>query len=62
MKVYVTGQSYKEMIALFEVVQSPWKVQIFDKDGNRLICSEEDGTVARVVDAKGNTIWEAAEN
>ena len=62
MKVYVTGQSYKEMIALFEVVQSPWKLQIFDKDGNRLICSEEDGTVAYVVDAKGNTIWKTAEN
>ena len=35
--------SYEEMIALFDVVQNPWKMQIFDKDGNRLISSAENG-------------------
>ena len=62
MQVYVTEQSYEELIALFENVQSPWKMQIFDKDGNRLISSEENGSVLRVVDAEGNTVWEASEN
>ena len=61
MQVHVTEQSYEELIVLFDVVQNPWKMQIFDKDGNRLISSAENGSVVRVVDAEGNTVWEAFE-
>ena len=62
MRVYVTGQSYEELIDMFSNVDLPWKLQIFDKDGNQLICSEENGSVVRVVDAEGNIIWAASAN
>jgi hypothetical protein len=60
-KLYVHKQTWQEMIPYFATLTDPWVMQIFDKDGNRLVCSEEDGTVAYVLDKNGNKIWQASE-
>ena len=60
-KLYVHKQTWQEMIPYFAKLYDPWVMQIFDKDGNQLVCSEEDGTVAYVLDKNGNKIWEASE-
>ena len=57
--LYFDEHSYEELIKFFSGVSNSWKLKVFDKDGNQLICSEKNGTVARVLDADGNVIWEA---
>ena len=39
----------------------PGEAQIYDKDGHLLVSSQEDGSVAYVLDKNGNKIWEASE-
>jgi hypothetical protein len=39
--------------------QLHWDCKIYDKDGNRLVSSEDNGSVAYVVDKDGKTIWSA---
>jgi hypothetical protein len=59
--LYFEGNSYQELIPLFEPVTNAWTMKIYDKDGNQLICSQQNGTVVCVKDAQGNIIWEATE-
>ena len=58
--LYFDKMTYDEIIPHFEVVRNAWKMKIFDKNGNQLVCSEDDGTVAYVLDKNGNKIWEAS--
>ena len=50
-ELYFDSHTYQELIALFKSVKNAWKMKIFDKDGNQLICSEGDGSIACVMDA-----------
>ena len=60
LRVYIEKQTWQELIPCFASVTNPWTMQLFDKDGNQLVCSEDDGTVAYVLDKNGNKIWEAS--
>ena len=59
MCLYFEEMSYEELIPLFVKIQSAWNMKIYDKDGNLLVSSEENGAIASVLDANGNVIWEA---
>ena len=54
--------SYEELIFKFRKLTYSWKFKVYDKDGNRLICSQDTsggyrGRVVSVVDKDGNVIW-----
>ena len=57
--LYFEGNTYQELVELFAAITNPWNMKIYDKDGNQLISSESNGSVACVKDANGNVIWEA---
>jgi len=57
--LYFEGNTYQELVELFAVITNSWNMKIYDKDGNQLISSESNGSVACVKDANGNVIWEA---
>ena len=59
LKVYIEEMSYEELVPMFAKITAHWDVEFYDKDGNLLVCSEENGAVACVKDADGNIIWEA---
>ena len=57
-RLYFHKATWEEIIVHFENLTTPWKFRIIDKNGYQLVCSEEDGSVAYVLDALGNKVWE----
>ena len=58
--LYVENCTYQELIEMMAGITNSWKLKIYDKDGNLLISSDSNGSVAQVRDANGNIIWDAA--
>lgn len=58
-EIHFDADGYEAIIAYMAQVKTKWVVKMFDKDGNRLICSENSGAIAQVVDKDGNVIWTA---
>jgi len=59
--LYFDTNTYEEIANYFSGIARVWDFKMYDKDGNQLFCSEEDGTIAYVKDATGKVIWEAPE-
>lgn len=58
-EVHFDADTYVDLIDYFANLNDSWIFQVYDKDGNRLYCSETDGSIAYVEDAEGNVIWQA---
>ncbi len=56
-ELHFDADTYTDVIAYLANVNTSWNFKVYDKDGNRLYCSEIDGSVAYVEDAEGNVIW-----
>ena len=57
--IYFDGNTWEEIAAYMSVVTKPWDCTIYDKDGNQLHCSEDNGSIAYVTNAEGTVIWTA---
>ena len=51
--------TWEEVVAYLANVTKHWDCAVYDKDGNQLHCSEDNGSIAKVTDAQGNVIWTA---
>ena len=58
-KVYFDADTYVDIIDYLAALKDSWQFQIYDKDGNRLYCSTENGSVAYVENSAGEVIWTA---
>ena len=58
-KVYFDADTYTDIIEYFANLTYSWCFQVYDKDGNRLYCSADNGSVAYVENAAGEVIWTA---
>ena len=57
--IYFDTNTWEEVVAYLANVTKPWDCTIYDKDGNQLHCSEDNGSIAKVTNAKGEVIWTA---
>jgi hypothetical protein len=55
--IYFDNSTYMEIAEAFCYNDAEWTCNIYDKDGNKLICSDDFGTVGYVVNAAGEVIW-----
>ena len=55
--IYFDNNTYEEVAEFFKYCSYTSVVKMYDKDGNRLICSTTCGIIASVQDKDGNTIW-----
>ena len=56
-ELHFDADTYTDIIEYLANINKPWNFEVYDKDGNRLYSSEDNGSVAYVEDAEGNVIW-----
>ena len=56
-EVHFDADGYADIVEYFAGLNDAWNFKVYDKDGNRLYCSETNGSIAYVEDAAGNVIW-----
>jgi hypothetical protein len=55
--IYFDNSTYEEIAEALCYCNKAWSCNIYDKDGNRLVCTENYGTVGYVVNPEGEVIW-----
>ena len=55
--IYFDNNTYEDIVEFFRYCKAAWNVNIFDKDGNRLVCDDDSGIIGSVVNAEGETLW-----
>ena len=56
-ELHFDADTYTDLVEYFAKCNNHWNFAIYDKDGNRLYCSKDNGSVAYVENAEGNVIW-----